>query len=386
MKNVIFAGMTKNFILVLVLGGVALAAPAQEKRPSWFVQAFHTANRLVTAPKKSLNPDYVYQSPLQWEIAAEGKTIGLRADLHSDFVINDLTGDKAEIVEGSLDTGLKNQPYWKLGLAAGYGSLRLGYGIDLAKKKDSQNRYFSLGTNSSFYGAEIQYYKIHQSPTGTLFIEGLPPVDLSSDLPGEMRNLSLEGYYAFNRHKFVFNAAYSGRNLQRRSAGSAVVIAKYLQGDFSIDEDDTIWNDLGDLQRYTTQQISVGGGYSFNWVLFHRDPTDPKTEIGLRNLTVNATALPMLSFFNHIQTEQETDDGLVQVRYNGRPAFSPTLRGALCYTGGRIRAIAGVYYDFFGFRGVETTTSEQQGKLRTEVKTNGTFSDLTVAAKVSVRF
>ena len=386
MKIVIFADMTKNFILVLVLGGVALAAPAQEKRSSWFVQAFNTANRWVTAPKKSLHPDYVYQSPLQWEIAAEGKTIGLRADLHSDFVITDLTGDKEEIVEGSLDTGLQNQPYWKLGLAAGYGSLRLGYGIDLAKKKGSKNRYFSLGTNSSFYGAEIQYYKIHQNPTGTLFIEGLSPVDLSSDLPGEMRIFSLDGYYAFNRHKFVFNAAYSGRNLQRRSAGSAVVIAKYLQGDFSVNENDTIWNDLGDLQRYTTQQISVGGGYSFNWVLLHRDPSDPKTEVGLRNLTVNATALPMLSFFNHIQTEQETDDGIVRIRYNGRPAFSPMLRGSLCYTGGRIRALVGIYYDYFGFQGIETTTSERQGKLRTEVKTNGTFSDLTVAAKVSVRF
>lgn len=385
MKNVIFAGMTKNFILTLVLGGIALAAPAQEQRSSWFVQAFNTANRLVTAPKKSLNADYVYQSPLQWEVAVEGKTIGLRADLHSDLAIADLTGN-AVMVQGTMDTGLKNQPYWKLGLAAGYGSLRLGYGIDLAKKKDSRNKYFSLGMNSSFYGAEVQYYKIHQCPTGTLSIEDRPPVDLSSNLPGEMRNFSLEGFYAFNRHKFVFNAAYSGRNLQRRSAGSAVVIAKYLQGDFSIGENDPIWMALGNLKRYTTQQVSVGGGYSFNWVLLHRDPTDPKTEAGLRNLTVNATALPMFSFFNHIQTEQETDEGLVQVRYNGRPAFSPTLRGALCYTGGRIRAIVGVYYDFFGFRGVETTTSSLQGRLRTNVKTNGTFSDLTVAAKISVRF
>ena len=386
MKNVIFADMGRKFLLVIAFAAASLAGSAQDRQPPWLVRTGKTLLQWVAAPSKRLDTAFVYQSPLRWEAAVEGKTIGLRADLHSDIHITDLTEDKPEILEGTMDTGLMNEPYWKAGLAVGYGALRLGYGVDLAKKKGSRNKYFSLGTNGSFYGAEIQYYKIHRCPTGTLSIDNHPTLDLTSNYPGQMRNLAIDGFYAFDRQHFVYNATYRGRKLQRRSAGSWMVSAKYLQGDFSLDGNDPIWEGLAGLQRYSTQQVSVGGGYSFNWVFLHRDPADPKTEAGLRNLTVNATALPMLSFYNHIQTQQETEGGKVTVRYKGMPTFSPALRGALCYTGGRVRALVSANYDLFGFHSVETEVSGQQGRLRTKVKTSGVFSDLTVAAKVNVRF
>ena len=121
-------------------------------------------------------------------------------------------------------------------------------------------------------------------------------------------------------------------------------------------------------------------------MLLHRDPSDPKTAEGLRNLTVNATVTPMFSFYNHIQTEQNTPDGISKVRYQGQPAFSPTLQGGLCYTGGRVNVIVKAEYERFGFQGVETEVSEEKDHLRTKVKTSGVFYGLTFEATVNVRF
>lgn len=374
----------KNVLVLSLFLGLATTAGAQEKSRLRVLGEKVFAS--LTAPSKSLDSTYVLQPVLKWVVGTEGKTIHLGADLSSDITIHNFVGDNAEIIRGTMNTGLRNQPYWKWGLAAGYGSVRLGYGVQLGRKRGDRNSYLSFGLGGSSYGARIRYYKIHQYPVGTLAIDGRPPVDLASDYKGQMRNLTLDAFYAFNRHKFVYGATYGGRTLQRRSAGSWLVAAKYLQGDFSLDDRDTIWEQLKNLQRYTTQQVSLGGGYSFNWVLLHRDPHDPKTAGGLRNLTLNATAMPMFSFYNNIQTEQNTPGGLVKVRYQGQPAFSPTLQGGLCYTGGRVNVILKAGYESFSFQGVETEVSEEKDHLRTKVKTAGVFYGLEVEATVNVRF
>lgn len=374
---------------ILLIAAACMAAPflpAQEKEPSWLVRTGQKAWNSLTAPSKTLDSTYVLQPRLKWTVALEGETVRTGADLHSALTLSDFTGDNAEIVHGTMDTGMQYQPTRKLGVAAGYGFLRFGYGVDLGKKKGDRSSMFSFGLNSSFYGGQIHYYKIRQLPRGTLVVGEDAPIDLSSQYPGELRNLTVEAFYAFNRHRFVYSAAYQGRILQRRSAGSWLVTAKYLQGDFSLDPADPIWHRLNDLQRYSTQQVSIGGGYSYNWVLYHRDPADPQTAAGLRNLTFNATLLPMLSFLNHIQTEQDTEEGSVQVRYRGQPAFAPTVRGAVNCSFGRVNLNLIAGYNRFGFQGVETEVSQEGGHLRTKVKTQGVFYDLQVQAKVNVRF
>ena len=378
--------MRRKIALALALSVISNPAPAQEREFPWLVRTGIQLFQRLTAPNKQLDSTHVLQLPQLWEVAAEGKTIRLQADLGSAITVRDFTGDEAKVITGTMNSALRNQPYWKTGLAVGFGPLRLAFGVDLAKKKDSRNKYFSLGTRTSFYGAEIEYYDIEQYPGGQMAFEGSDPVDLNSEYMGHMRDLALDGFYAFNRHRFIYNAAYGGKVLQRRSAGSWMVTAKYLQGEFSVHDDDPIWKELNDLQRYTTQQVSLGGGYSFNWVPVHRDPTDRKTLRNLRNLTLNATVLPMVSFYNHIQTEQATEDGSVKVRFKGQPSLSPILRGALCYTFGRWSVNLNVDYDRFSFQGVETDVSQQDGHYRSTVKTDGVFSNLTAEAKLHVRF
>jgi hypothetical protein len=387
MKKLIFAvGMKRFALLAPVLLLTTLTTAAQEERPSGLVRLGLDYLKSLTAPKKHFDSTYVLQPVLKWTVSLESALIHTRADLFSDLTITDLTGDQSSILHGTMETGMQSRPSRKVGLAAGYGSLHLGYGVDLGKKKEDRNTYYSFGVTSSAYGAQIHYYKTHQLPRGTLDIEGSNPLDLSSSYPGELRNLTLNGFYAFNRHRFVYSAAYNGRILQRRSAGSWMVTAKYVQGDFSLNPADDLWNRLNDLRRYSTQQVSVGGGYSFNWVILHRDPTDPATAAGLRNLTVNVTALPMISFLNHIQTEQNRPGGLFTVRYKGQPAFTPTLSSGINWSLGRVCFNVSAEYSRFGFEGVETMVEEQNGFYKTNVKTRGTFHDISVKGKVDVRF
>lgn len=377
--------MKKLPLLASILLLAAVTASAQEKEPSWLERIGRDYLRSVTARKKTFDSTYVFQPTLKWMVGMESELMRVGADLHSDISVTDLRGEDPVILDGTMDTGMRNEPYRKLGLAVGYGSLHAGYGVQLGKKDEKRNSYFSFGLTSPSYGARIRYIKIRQHPEGRLDLGG-EVMDLDSPYKGEMRNLSVDGFYAFNRRRFVFTAAYNGRILQRRSAGSWLVAAKYLQGDFSLDPNDDIWARLNNLQRYSTRQISVGGGYSFNWVLFHRDPTDPSTAGGLRNLTLNATALCRLSFLNHIQTEQDLGNKLETVRYNGQPALSPVVKGGLCYTRGRCNFLAAIEYDRFGFQGARTEDVAENNYLRTKVSTQGIFYDLTVEGKVQVRF
>ena len=377
--------MKKSLLLVIVLFLSAFSASAQEEQKPWLIRTVTNLLNSLTAPSKKYDSTYVYQSPLKWMVGVEGEVLRVGSSLHSSLTVTDLGDDSPSIRNGTLNLGMRNDPYQKLGLAVGYGGLSLGYGLHLGNKNDKRNSVFSLGTTSSFWGARVRYTKFYQYPEGRLEI-GDEIYDLNSNYKGLMRNLALDGSYAFNRKRFVYSAAYGGRVLQRRSAGSWLVTAKYAQGDFSLDPDDDVRISLNNLQRYSFIDFSAGGGYSFNWVLFHRDPANPPSVNGLRNLTFNATAMARLSLLNNVYTEQDTGGKIDRVRYRGQLAISPVLQSGLSYTFGRCSILASVEYNRLGFQGAETEVSSENNTLRTKIRTQGIFFDFTAQGKVRVRF
>ena len=184
--------MRKLLFLVIIPFLTALTASAQEQEPSWLVRTARNYLRSVTAHKKSFDSTYVFQPALKWVVGVESRMIRVGADLHSDISVTDLRGENPVILDGTMDTGMRNDPYRKLGLAVGYGSLSAGYGVQLGKKGEKRNSYFSLGLTSPSYGARVRYIKIRQQPEGRLALGG-DVLDLNSTYPGQMRNLSGEG-------------------------------------------------------------------------------------------------------------------------------------------------------------------------------------------------
>lgn len=386
MKKVIFTvGMKKLLFPVIVLSLTAFTAAAQEEQKPWLVRTVTNLLNSLTAPGKKYDSTYVYQSPFKWMVGLEGEVLRVGSSLHSNLTVTDLRGETPSTRNGTMDIGLRNDPYQKLGLAVGYGGLSLGYGLHLGNKNDKRNSVFSLGTTSSFWGARVRYTKFYQYPEGKLVL-GNDVLDLNSNYKGQMRNLSLDGTYAFNRKRFVYSAAYGGRVLQRRSAGSWLITAKYAQGDFALDPEDGLSARLNNLNRYSFLDFSAGGGYSFNWVLFHRDPSPSSNAAGLRNLTFNATAMGRLSLLNNVYTTQGAGGKTEKVRYMGQLAISPVLMSGMSYTFGRWSILASVEYNRLGFHGGETEVFSERDFLRSNVRTQGVFFDFTAQGKVRVRF
>ena len=376
--------MKRLTLLASVLLLASLSMDAQEKQPSWVVRTVSSILKGVRTPKAHFDSTYVFQTKLVWTLALEAERLRPSADLTTDFTAYLPVLDEILIRKGKLDVGLMDQPCYKVGVAAGYGTWRLGYGLRLGKKDGTKDSYFGLGLNSAAYGGQLRYYKLHPNPTSTLIYDSGDPVSVTSNLPGELKVLSADAFYAFNRHRFVNNAAYTGRHLQRRSAGSWIVIAKYLQGDFSLNPDDPISaRILGDY-RFSTRQLSLGGGYGFNWVLFHRDPSDGKNG-GLRNLTLNATALPMVSFLNLVRAG-EVKDGTIDAKYENKPTFTPFVRGAVCYSLDRWSMSVESFFGHYGFRGSEINLDIPASDKDAQVKTSGAFHDFTVKAKLNLHF
>lgn len=374
----------KRIVLLVLVFFSGLSLTAQEKQSSWLTRTFNGYLKSLTAHKTHFDSTYIYQTLLKWTVALESERLSPSADLFFDFKARIPAPDGILTQNGTLQIGLQDRAFQKIGLAAGYGSLRFGYGIQLGKREGERNQYYSFGITSTSFGGQVRYYKIHPNPAGLLEFEGeAPPIDLISDLPGELRSLTLDAFYAFNRKRFLFNAAYTGRHLQRRSAGSWIVSAKYLQGDFSLDPEDPIGTQLTGVFRFATRQLSVGGGYSFNWVPFHRDPVDHANG-GLHNLTVNATLLPMISFLNILRTGETRGEESVQSR--NQPIFTPVIRGALCYSRGRWSICAESDFSCYNFRGAEKEIAITPGTEPVRVKTRGVFYDFTIKGKVNLHF
>ena len=384
--------MKRKYIIIFSLLCVSVSAAAQDLSDVW--EQTKDILKETSFRKKNLDPAYALQPELRWTASAGATGLRMGANLHSDIQLTDYLESGTRVVNATLETGMKRRLYKKMIFGISYGDLTFNMGFEVGKLSPKRNSYFNFGTAGSYYGARIQYYKTHEYVEGTLRFEGdeYPSVKLTSENPCQLRDLTIDGFYAFNRHKFVYTATYEGRIVQRRSVGSWMVAAKYLQGDFTLN-DDVQASLLNELNRYSTKQALFGAGYSYNWVVLHRDPRDRKTWKGLQNLTVNVTALPVISLVNDLYTYKGTGKAKTKTHYSGHPAFSPTVRAGICYAWDRYYVSFQASYNRFGFHGADTVTnsivktdSGEQYRQERKVSTRGAFFDLTSKVQLNVRF
>lgn len=372
-------------LIAISLAFVTASAAAQDMSAVW--EQTKGLLEESSSQKKNLDPLYTLQPELRWTASLGGTGIRMGADLHSDIQATLVVGEgEPQMTNVSLQTELKKRLYKKVVLGISYGDLGLDLGFEVGNVGPKRNSYVDFGTVASYYGARIQYFKTHGYVDGTLDfeLEDIPSIKLTSETPSQVRELSIDGFYAFNRRKFVYTASYGGRIVQRKSVGSWMVAAKYLRGDFALN-DKTLVQGLDGLNRYVTRQTHVGAGYSYNWVPLHRDPKDARSWKGLQNLTVNVTAVPMVSLINHIYTEKGSGRAKFRTRHTGHMAFSPTFRTGVCYAWDRYYVSLQAEYNRFGFHGADTEIQGEDGQPRT-VSTRGVFYDLTGKVQLNVRF
>ena len=363
-------------------------AQAQQPRRPWPLRIVDA----LTRPSEKLDTSYLFQRKPQWNASLTSGLMQSRVRQENSFFLD---GEGDEMVPATLNTELLERPFRQIGLQAGYGSMTLGYSLEIGRRSAEKRSAFLLDLMMAGQAVQIQYYNITQPMTYVLGI-GNPGTSnyveyaSGSDFPGRQKVFMLDGFYALNRKRFAFNAAYTGYKVQRRTAGSFMLSLKYLQGEVLVDPNEGYTAYIGNLTRYGTNQVSLGAGYSLNLVAFHRQPSDGYGK-GLRNLTFNLTLMPMVTPLNRLVTVMarydEESDTYVEGSRNaiwGDVRLNYTTRGAVAWSFGRCCASITASYDTFTFQ-----SSKSQDKNFAQVhslETKAVFDKWQVNFRVNFHF
>ena len=373
--------MKRTLLLAtLMLLGLAGTAGAQES--SSFMDKI---KGLITPEPLILNPEAIWQPPSRWNVSVTGglrqagvdQTYKMSVDAPDNLVPVTLVSR----MEGSLEP--------TIGVSAGYGKLSAGFSRRLSSR-GSKNTTFSFDYMTTGYAFQLQYFRFYQpmeyemtlgAPGDEWYLNGK---DIS-ETPAKMNAFIADGIYAFNRLNFAYSAVYKGNVVQRRSAGSVMFAMKFIRGMVEDTPNGALpyWD--GGFIRQTTTQISFGGGVSYNWVPYHRDPADDWGH-GLRNLTFNVTAIPLVTLFNQFFTQMEvaTEGGGLEPWenvMNGRMLVNYVARVGAIYTFDRFSINLSGSYDSFSSSG-DTSFPSFEGV----VATSGGFHRWTVSLQTSVKF
>lgn len=289
---------------------------------------------------------------------------------------------------GGVDKGI--------GIQVGYGNLALGWNQRIGGDKGNTNTTFSFDYLAPGYAFQLQYfdfrrpvdYEMRISFGDDFVIDGSG----QTDNPGRMTTIIADAFYAFNRRSFAYCAAYKGNVVQRRSAGTWMFGVKYLQGSVEYDpNEDIIHEMLLGMVRQDTRQVAFGGGFSYNLVPYHRQPgPDGK---GLRNLTFNVTAIPMVTLFNQfssimISNWGEGDSAPTKNVINGKLHVNYVFRAGAIYSWDRFFLGLSGSYDSYNYKGATKIPEEMSDSevVLDKIHTSGRFSRWSASLKLCVKF
>lgn len=285
--------MKRLFAIMLLFA--ALSVQAQE------LNFWQKVNNLLTI-FPNIDSTYIYQPKQGFTLGMFSTVQQVGFDTKAKFNIHYDDGTKAA---GVSNYSLIEQPSTKLGLELGYGKFVLGYGIEIGPKRAYKKRALGLNLLGKAWGLHCNYFRVSNTFQSSIKIgnpgdEHYMDDQILSTTPALLKYLSIDGYYVFNNKRFAYPAAYKAGLVQRKTAGSWMVTGRYMQGLLSNVPDPTVIYDYYNLLDYfATLQFSIGGGYSANFVCWHKDPTQIRDK-GLRNLTINLTLLPVITVVNYM--------------------------------------------------------------------------------------
>jgi len=392
---IIFANVAKRIMLnlrktvTLFVFLPALCLQGHAQRPdSFWGKIVH----MISAPSMELDPAAVYQPSPKWNVAVSGdlRQAGITQNNEYSFKYSEYGGGEGGAyvntkLLGGLDSGL--------GLHVGYGNLSLGWNFNIGGEKENANSSFSFDYFTPGYALQLQYFDFRRPVDYDMQINlGMEDGDFefSGQLehPGRMSTFIADAFYAFNRRNFAYSAVYKGNVIQRRSAGTWMFGAKYLQGTVEYDPDELVSDLLFGMVRQDTRQVSFGGGFSYNLVPFHRQPgADGR---GLRNLTLNVTGIPMVTLFNQFSSSMRNDLGEgdpVWTRnvINGRMRVNYVLRAGAIYSWDRFYIGVSGSYDSYSYTGSTDIPDDDNTMEFDKMRSSGRFSRWYASLKLCVK-
>ena len=358
----------------------------------------------ISAPSMELDPNAVYQPAPRWSVAVSGELhqagITQENDIDCVFPYTEEEGGGFDEVDAFASSKLLGGVDKGIGIQVGYGNLALGWNQRIGGDKGNTNTTFSFDYLAPGYAFQLQYFDFRRPVDYEMRIalEGewndLWDIKGSgqTDHPGRMTTIIADAFYAFNRRSFAYSAAYKGNVVQRRSAGTWMFGVKYLQGSVEYDSDeDIVSHMLLGLVRQDTRQVSFGGGFSYNLVPYHRQPgPDGK---GLRNLTFNVTAIPMVTLFNQFSSSminnwEEGDPVRTKYVTNGKLHVNYVFKAGAIYSWDRFFLGLSGSYDSYNYKGATKIPEEMSDSVVVfdKIHSSGRFSRWAASLKLCVKF
>ena len=282
----------------------------------------------------------------------------------------------------------------KLGFEIAYGNVSLSYSFELGSKSAFKKNAFEFNIQGREWGVGVEYFKITNPFITSLTLgeegdEYYYHDEIIAEGGTYLRSLYIDGYYVFNNKRFAYPAAYKIGMVQRHTAGSWLVTARYMQGEF-VNNPHVSGSTYALMDGYSTLQASVGGGYSANFVLWHKDPKGPRDQ-GLRNITLNLTAMPVITFANYLKTiyhisELSEETHVSKIWCYPMPNFIGNAAASI--TLGRFYFTAQFNYNWFYFRSDVALNSNQIDfpDYVDDLKVKGSFHDWLLKGMVVYRF
>ncbi len=376
----------KRYFLSVVLLVAVISVQAQN--PTFWQKV----NRFLTKPAV-VDTTCIYQPKPCFSLGlfTTGQKAGFDVDVNFGINMPDgspLTG----ISSYSLGEGLCK----KIGLEVGYGNVGFGYGLEVGPRSAAKKSSFAFNVVGKSWGVRLNYFKITNQ-----FVSGLTLGEESDDFylhdefiseeMAALRSFTIDGYFVFNNKRFAYPAAYKMGLVQRRTAGSWMLTARYMQGDL-FNSHEAAMDSYNLLDCFATMQASVGGGYSVNFVPWHRDPVGQRDE-GLRNLTINLTAMPVITLFNYLKTtsyEYDEDMNLGEKTSKVMCYPMPNYIGsaAVSLTVGRVYFSTQFTYNRFFFRSRDAFNAQHEDLPEdvTKLDYRGIFHDWMLKGLLVYRF
>ena len=383
--------MKLNRILITLAAAVTLFVPARAQE-----SGFRAFIDRIAGPSPELDPEAIYQPQPRFHFALTGDIRKANMDEEKQFQVGvgyfDGYNVVFEEIPARISSSMSSDLDKAVGFQAGYGNL----GLALSKKIKGQGKddYFSFDYLSAGFAVQVQYFNLLQPVTYryTMGEEGhwaYSDQEGTTENPGNLRTFIVDAFYAFNRRTFAYSAAYKGNLFQRRSAGSWMFGSKLILGDYGIDPAEPIAGWAGKQSLQTSAQVAFGGGYSFNLVPYHRQPTGDRDK-GLRNVTINATFLPMVTLFNQFTSKAFDlgEDGKYALFHksvmNGKLLVNYVARVGIGWSYNLFTANLSASMDSFSYKG--NSEMSVDGLIADEVATSGRFARYTVALRLGMRF
>ena len=391
--STMFTRLSRFFTVLSLLLVFSPGAFPQEK-----TSFFEKVKNFVIAPSRSLDPDAVYQPNLLWNVGIIGDLRQARTTQVNDFAITYESAGNAGtdvIMQARMDAELKGSVGKSVGLQVGFGNVTLGWNQQIGRSREYDDRALSFDLLSSGYALQLQYFYLSRPIYFDFSVrndkggyERIEDPEFSN--PARLRAFIADGFYAFNRRTFAYSAVYKGGKFQRRSAGSFMFGSKLISGTLEWDPEDLMVTWLGGIGRQVTTQVAFGGGVAYNLVALHRQPGGNGLQ-GLKNLTFNLTAIPMVTLFNQfVTTVYHNPDGSGYVpasknTMNGNLLVNYVARAGAIYSWDNFSVNLSGSYDSYSYKGVAMSLPFI-GEMNEDVKTSGFFERWTVGLGFRVRF